>query len=145
MTLPTDDLIQKAVTMTNNWQTMIPQLWAARIERNLRKTSVFLQSLTVFDDLLVPGAGDLLHVPLLPDLGPVPALDEGTKMDIQAMPNSTELTLKPSEYGMMYSVTRKMLDRIKYNGIGEILDRFSYSMQQTLEGQVANLYQATVP
>lgn len=145
MTLPTDELIQKATTMTSNWQTLIPQLWAARIEVNLRKTSVFMQSLTVFDDLLVPGAGDVLHVPWLPDLGPVPPLQEGVKMDIQAMPDSHEIPLKPTEYGMMYSVTRKMLDRIKYNGIGEILDRFSYSMQQTLETQCASLYKATVP
>jgi hypothetical protein len=142
---PTDELIEKATTTTTNWATLIPKLWANRIERNLRKRSVFLPTLTVFDDLLVPGAGDLLHVPFLQDLGAVPSLTEGTAMTVNAMPNSTEIQLTPTEYGMMYSVTRKMLDRIKYAGIAEIFDRFSYSMEQTIEGQCAALATATVP
>jgi len=145
MSFATDELIQKALTQTTNWQTMIPQLWAAKLEVNLRKTSVFQQSLVTFDDLLVPGAGDQLHIPWLVDLGPVPAVQEGTNMPVQAMPNSADIVVKPTEYGQMYGVTRKMLDRIKYNGIGEILDRFAYAMQQTLETQVASLYNGVVP
>jgi hypothetical protein len=141
----TDELIQKALTQTTNWQTMIDKVWAAKVEYNLRKKSVFMPSLTVFDELLVPNSGDLIHVPMLPDLGLVPAIPEGTDMPINAMPDSKELQYVPTEYGMMYGVTRKMLDRIKYNGIGEIMDRFAYSVQQTLETQAASLFQATAP
>lgn len=145
MTMPTDDLIIKAQTQTSNWSSLIDKLWADRIERNLRKQAMLVQTLTEFNNLEVPGSGDILHIPTLPDLTSVPALTEGTPMSVQAMPNSGDIDLTPTEYGMMYAVTRKMMDRIKYDGMAEIFDRFAYAMSQTMENQVAALYSANVP
>jgi hypothetical protein len=139
------DLIIKKATTTSNWQKLIPQLWAAQIERNLRKQDVFLPSLVTNTDLLVPGAGDTVYIPILPDLGPAGALTEGTDMTITPLSNASSIPLVPSEYGVTVEVTRKMLDRIKYDGAAAIMDRLSYSMAQTLQGQVAALYNGQVP
>lgn len=145
MTLPTDVLVQKATTTTTQFSSLIPKIWAARIERNLRKAEILQQSILTFNDLLVPGAGDTLYVPLLPDLGAAGALTEGVDMGVTTMTTASSVSYVPTEYGVTVEVTRKALDRIKYDGAAEVVDRLSYAMLQTLEGAVAGLYNANVP
>jgi N4-gp56 family major capsid protein len=145
--LPTDELIKKAAgtTTQTNLQSLVPQLWAAQIERNLRKRAVFEQSIITNTDLLVPGAGDKVYIPILPDMGAAGALTEGTDMTITQLSNASSVALTPVEYGMTVEVTRKALDRIKYDGVSAIVDRLSYSMSLTVEGQIGSLYNASVP
>jgi hypothetical protein len=147
MVMATDELVRKTYTGTTQaiLQPLVPKIWAAQIEKNLRKASVLEQSLLQNTDLLVPGAGDTVYVPSLPDLGAVGAITEGTDMTVIALNNATSVPLVPSEYGTMISITRKALDRIKYDGVAEILDRLSYAMSQTIEGQIAGLWNASVP
>lgn len=147
MVMATDELVRKAYTGTTQaiLQPLVPKIWAARIEKNLRKAAVLEPSLILNTDLLVPGAGDTVYIPTLPDLGPAPALTEGTDMPVIALNNANSIPLVPVEYGTMVGVTRKALDRIKYDGVAEILDRLSYAMSQTIEGNIAALWNATVP
>ncbi len=145
MTLPLTEFVQKATTLSSNVQTLIPQIWAAQIEINLRKAAVLEQSLIVNEDLLVPNAGDTVYIPILPDLGPATALTEGTDIVPIALTNSTSIPMVPTEYGSIVEITRKALDRMKYNGIEEIMNRLVYSMSQTIEGQIAALATAVVP
>jgi N4-gp56 family major capsid protein len=72
-------------------------------------------------------------------------LTEGTDMTPYALNNASSVALIPTEYGMAVEVTRKALDRIKYDGIAEIIDRLTYSMSLRIEGDIASLYNATVP
>lgn len=143
--LPSDELVIKATTLTSNVQALIPQIWAARLEKNLRKLKVFEQSVVVNTDLLVPGAGDTVYIPILPDLAAAPALTEGTDMVPIALNNAMSIPLKPQEYGMVVEITRKALDRMKYDGVAEIIDRLGYGMSLTIEGAIASLYSAAVP
>jgi N4-gp56 family major capsid protein len=143
--LATSELIIKATTTTTQLSALVPKLWAARVERNLRKRRVLQQSALEFTDLLVPNSGDTLYVPLLPDLGPATSLTEGTDMSITTLSTASSVAYTPSEYGVTVEVTRKALDRIKYDGVAEVVDRLSYSMIQTLETGYANLYNASVP
>jgi N4-gp56 family major capsid protein len=143
--LPTDELIRKATTTTTQLTKLIPQLWAAQIERNLRKQAVFEQSAVVNTDLLVPGAGDTVYIPILPDLGAAGQLTEGTDMSITTLSTATSVALVPVEYGVTVEVTRKALDRIKYDGAAAVMDRLSYSMSQAINVAFANLYNASVP
>lgn len=145
MVLATDVLVRKATTTTTQFQKLVPSLWFERIEKNLRKARVLQDSILDFNDLLVPGAGDTLYVPLLPDLGAAGALTEGTDMAITTMTTATSVAYVPTEYGVTIEVTRKALDRIKYDGAAEVIDRLSYAMLQTLEGNVAALWNAAVP
>jgi N4-gp56 family major capsid protein len=145
MPLPTDELIRKATTNTTTLNALIPQLWAAQIERNLRKHAVFEQSAVVNGDLLVPNAGNVVYIPILPDLGPAGALTEGTDMTVNALNTASSVAMTPSEYGTTIEITRKALDRIKYDGAAAIMDRLSYAMSQTIEGAFAALYNASVP
>jgi N4-gp56 family major capsid protein len=145
--LPTDELIKKAAgdATTSTLSALIPKVWAARIEKNLRKRQVLEQSILQFTDLLAPNAGDTLYVPILPDLGAAGSLTEGTDMSITSFSTASSVAYTPTEYGVTLEITRKALDRIKYDGAAEMIDRLSYSMLQTLESGVANLYNADVP
>lgn len=143
--MPSDDIIIKATTLTSNVQALIPQIWASRIEKNLRKHAVLQQSLVVFNDLLAPGAGDTIYVPILPDLAAAVALTEGTDMTPIALNNASSIALVPSEYGVTVEITRKALDRMKYDGVAEIMDRLTYAMTLLIEGQIAALWNKAVP
>lgn len=143
--LATDELIKKATTLVSNVQKLIPQIWAAQIETNLRKTAVLQESVVVNSDLLYPGSGDTVYVPILPDIAPAALLTEGTDMTPIALSNATSVPLTPVEYGTVVEITRKALDRIKYDGMAAIMDRLSYAMTLRIEGNIALLYNATVP
>lgn len=132
------------MTTTSTVQNLIPQIWAAQIEKNLRKRAVMEQSVIVNDDLSVPNAGDTVYIPLLPDLAAATALTEGTDMVPIALNSSTVVPLVPTEYGVVVEATRKMLDRIKYDAIAEIMDRLAYSMSLAIEGALFGLYNSTV-
>jgi hypothetical protein len=145
MTLSTDALIKKAYTgtTTTNLAQLIPQIWAPQIETNLRRRAVLEQSLVVNTDLLVPGAGDRVFIPALPDITAADQLTEGTDMAIYALSNSASIPLIPTEYGKTIEITRKALDRIKYDGMSAIVDRLSYAMSIRIEQNIAALYNAT--
>jgi N4-gp56 family major capsid protein len=145
MVMATDELVRKATTTTTQLQKLIPQIWAARIEKNLRKRAVFEQSVIVNTDLLVPGSGDTVYIPILADLGAAVALTEGTDMVITTLSTAASVPIVPTEYGVTVEVTRKALDRIKYDGMAEVMDRLSYAMSQAIEGALAGLYNQTVP
>jgi N4-gp56 family major capsid protein len=145
MSFATDELIRKATTTTTNVQPLIPAIWAAQLEKNLRRLAVFEQSAVVNGDLLVPGAGDRVYIPILPDLIAAVAATEGTDMTVNALTTATSVTLTPTEYGTVIEITRKALDRMKYDGMAAIMDRVAYAMSLTIESAFANLYNANVP
>jgi hypothetical protein len=140
MPLPLDQLVMKALTDTTVLSTAIPKIWQPRLETNLRMSAVFEQSAVVDTTLLVPHSGDIVHIPVLPDLVAAVALTEDTDMTIDALSSSTTVDLTPSEYGKMIGVTRKVLDRIGFDGIAAIIDRLAYSMTLAIEPQFAGLY-----
>jgi N4-gp56 family major capsid protein len=146
VSLATDALIRKATTTTTNLSALIPQIWASLMELNLRRRAVLEQSLLVNTDLTVPGAGDRVFIPALPDITMAGALTEGTDINSGtplSISNAASITLTPAEYGQMVEVTRKALDRIKYDGMTAIIDRLAYSMSMRLETNIAALYNAT--
>lgn len=143
MALPTDQLIKKAMTLQTNVQALIPQIWAAMMEQNLRRRAVLEQSLLVNTDLTVPGAGDKVYLPALPDITAAGALTEGTPISAVALTNAASVSLTPAEYGQMVQITRKALDRIKYDGMSAIVDRLAYAMSIRIEQNIAALYNAT--
>lgn len=145
--LPIDELIKKAgMTTTTTLQAMIPQLWSAQIEKNLRMQAVFEPSLLSFADLMVPGAGNTLYVPSLPDLSHgVEDLTEGTDTNTYPLDAATSVAFTPTERGVGIEITRKTLDRIGYDGIAEIVDRLGYDMLVKIESAIAALYNASVP
>jgi hypothetical protein len=139
---PIDALIAKALD-TANLATLIPKVWASQIEPNLRKRSVFEPSVIENTDLL--GApGDIVHIPTLQDLSvAIAALTEGTPMTAIQLDPSTEVQFTPSEVGLTVKITRKSLDRLKYDGMSAILDRLAYAMSVKLNSDIAGLYNAT--
>jgi hypothetical protein len=141
--LATDALIKKATTLTSNLTQLIPQLWAAQLEQNLRRRAVLEQSLVVNTDLMVPKSGDRVFIPALPDITIADVLTEGTDMTVYALANSASIPLIPAEYGKTIEITRKALDRIKYDGMSAIVDRLAYSMSIRIETNTAALYNAT--
>lgn len=143
MALPTDQLIKKAMTLQTNVQALVPQIWAAMMELNLRRRAVLEQSLLVNTDLTVPGAGDKVYLPALPDISAAGALTEGTPISAVALTNAASVSLTPAEYGQMVQITRKALDRIKYDGMSAIVDRLAYAMSIRIEQNIAALYNAT--
>lgn len=143
MPLATDKLIQKAITQQTNLQAMVPQLWSSMMETNLRRREVLQQSLLVNTDLLAPNAGDKVYIPALPDVAAAAALTEGTALTPVTLSNAAAVSLTPAEYGQMVSITRKALDRIKYDGMAAVVDRLAYSMSIAIETKVAALYNAT--
>jgi N4-gp56 family major capsid protein len=144
MTLPMDALVQKAITQTSNLTAIIPDLWAAQLEPNLRKAAVLEQALVQNTDLLGTD-GDVVHIPTLPDLGAAAALTEGVDMTVGALTDATSIDLTPSEVGKAIGITRKALDRIKYDGMAAIVDRLAYSMSLYIEGTIAALWDNDLP
>ncbi len=147
MSLATDELVRKAYTgsTTTTVNSLIPQIWAAQIERNLRKRAVFEQSAIVNTDLLAPDAGNTVYMPILPDLAASGALTEGTDITVAALSTASSVALTPVEYGSLIGITRKALDRMKYDGIAATMDRLAYAMSLAIEGAFAALYNANVP
>jgi hypothetical protein len=143
MSLATDALIKKATTLQTNLQSLVPQIWASLMELNLRRRAVLEQSLLVNTDLTVPNAGDKVYIPALPDIALADLLTEGTAQSATTLSNAASVSLTPVEYGKLVAVTRKALDRIKYDGMVAIIDRLAYSMSIRLETNVAALYNAT--
>jgi N4-gp56 family major capsid protein len=142
--LQIDQLVAKAITLTSGQAAIIPDVWAAELEPNLRKREVLQQSMLQNTDLLgVPG--DDVIIPTLPDLTAAAALTEGTDMTVAALTDSTSVTLTPAEVGKAIGISRKALDRIKYDGMAAIVDRLAYSMSLYIEGTIAALYNASVP
>jgi N4-gp56 family major capsid protein len=143
MSLATDALIKKATTTTTNLSALIPQIWASLMELNLRRRAVLEQSLLVNTDLTVPGAGNQVFIPALPDIALADLLTEGTAQTATTLSNAASVSLTPVEYGKLIAVTRKALDRIKYDGMTAIIDRLAYSMSIRIETNIAALYNAT--
>jgi hypothetical protein len=143
MSLATDALIKKATTLQTNLQSLVPQIWASLMELNLRRRAVLEQSLLVNTDLTVPNAGDKVYIPALPDIASADQLTEGTSQSATTLSNAASVSLTPIEYGKLIAVTRKALDRIKYDGMVAIIDRLAYSMSIRLETNIAALYNAT--
>lgn len=143
MALATDKLIQKALTQQTNLQSLVPQIWAALMELNLRRRAVLEQSLLVNTDLVVPNSGDKVYIPALPDITAASALTEGTSLTATTLSNASSVSLTPAEYGQMVAITRKALDRIKYDGMAAIIDRLAYAMSIAIEQKIAALYNAT--
>lgn len=144
MTLPMDALVQKAITLSSNLTAIIPDLWASMIEPNLRKAAVLEQSLVQNTDLLGTD-GDVVHIPTLPDLSAAAALTEGTDMTVGALTDASSIDLTPSEVGKAIGITRKALDRIKYDGMAAIVERLAYSMSLYIEGTIAALWDNDLP
>jgi N4-gp56 family major capsid protein len=144
MTLPMDALVQKAITLSTNLTAIIPDLWAAQMEPNLRKAAVLEQALVQNTDLLGTD-GDVVHIPTLPDLAAAAALTEGTDMTVAALTDATSIDLTPSEVGKAIGITRKALDRIKYDGMAAIVERLAYSMSLYIEGTIAALWDNDLP
>lgn len=143
--LAIDEIVRKATTTVATLQAIIPQFFADEIEKNLRKHEVMEQSVIVNETLTVPNSGDTVYIPLLPDLAAAGALTEGTDMTPVALSSATVVPLVPTEYGVTVEATRKMLDRIKYDGVAEVMDRLAYSMTLAKEAKFFALYNATVP
>ena len=145
MPLSTDELVRKALTQTSNLQAGVPQIWAASIEKNLRKRACLQPSVVEFNELLVPNSGDTVYVPFLPDIALVDQLTEGTDMTPIALSNATSVPLVPTEFGKSVAISRKALDRFKYDGVAEIIDRLTYAMTLRIEGNIAALWNQAVP
>jgi len=143
MALPIDELIAKALD-TANLSTLIPQVWAPQVEPNLRKAAVLQQS-CVIDTTLVGEGGDRVFLPILPDLPPAAVQTELTNMTLGQLSASNYVPLIPTEVGAAVKISRKALDRLKYDGMSLIVDRLSYAMSQYIEGAIAQLWNATVP
>lgn len=141
--LASDKLLRKALTQQTNLQALVPQIWAALMELNLRRRAVLEQSLLVNTDLTVPNSGNQVFIPALPDISPASALTEGTSMSPVTLSNAASISLTPAEYGQMVAITRKALDRIKYDGMAAVIDRLAYSMSIAIEQKIAALYNAT--
>jgi N4-gp56 family major capsid protein len=144
MALAIDALVQKAITMTTDLATMIPEVWAAELEPNLRKRAVLEQSLTVFSDL-ENAPGDTLHVPDLPDISAAVALTEGTDITVADLSDSAEVQLVPSEVGRGIGITRKTIDRLGYDGMAAIVERLAYAMSLYIEPTISGLWDDAVP
>lgn len=145
MLLPLDQLVAKAVayTTTTNLAQTIPAIWRKRLETNLRYSEVYNSSIVQNTDLLGT-SGDRVYIPVLPDLAMADSLSEGVDMVDIALNNSSVVPLVPTEYGKMVRITRKALDRISFDGIAEIVDRLSYSMQLRVQTAIAIQWNKTV-
>src|SRR5258708_33964467 len=102
--LPSDKLLQKALALQTNVQSLIPQIWAALMELNLRRRAVLEQSILVNTDLTVPGAGDKVYLPALPDVTAALALPEGTNVPSPFLQSAASVSLPPAEYGQMVRI-----------------------------------------
>lgn len=139
------EYVAKADTTTANLSAITPQLWAGMLEPNLRKRESFQQSILQNTDL-VGTDGDRVFLPTLPDFDDSNMdLTEDTDMTPIALSNATSVQLVPSERGKAVGITRKALDRMKYDGMAQIVDRLAYAMSQKLENTISLLYSGTVP
>jgi hypothetical protein len=149
--LPTDEIIRKAITPSTittiggSGGPLIPLMWAARIETNLRKMAVLQDSVYENLDLLVPGAGSTVTIPLLPDLAQAVAQTDGTDISSVLLNGQQSVPLTPVEYAQAVEMTRGALDVAKYDLIAEILDRLTYSMTLRIEGNIAATAALAVP
>jgi N4-gp56 family major capsid protein len=146
--LATDQLIKKSYSgsMVTNLTSLIPNLWAATLERNLRIRAVLQQSIVENTDLMVPNSGQTIYIPTLKDFtGTMASLTEGTDITVDALNTASTVAYTPTEYGKLVGITRKALDRIKYDGVAAVVDRLAYLASRTVETQIANLYSANVP
>lgn len=143
LALASDELVRKATTLTSTLSAAVPKFWQGILETNLRKRPVFQQSVIQNTDLLVPNSGDTTYIPILPDLSQADSLTEGTDMTIYALSSASTVQLVPSEYGKVVEITRKALDRIKFDGMAAIVDRLAYSMTLRIENLIAALWNAT--
>src|SRR5258706_13841979 len=98
-------MIRKASTTTTILAKLIPQLLAAQVEKTLRLRATLLESVIQNTDLLVPGFGDTVFIPLLPDLGMAADLVEGTDMIPVAQTPATSVPLVPTERGVIVEAT----------------------------------------
>lgn len=144
MALAIDELVRKSTTTTTLAAT-IPQVWQPRVERNLRLHDVYLGSIVVNTDLMIPKAGNTVYIALLPDVGIADPLTEDVDMTPIALSTATTVPLTPAEYGKSVQITRAALDRISFDGIAEIIDRLSYSMALRVQSLVAKQWNQTVP
>lgn len=139
------EFVAKADTNTTNMAAIIPQLWAGMLEPNLRKREAFQQSILQNTDLLGE-PGDRVFLPTLPDLDDSNMdLTESTDMTPVALSDATSVQLVPAEKGKAVGITRKALDRMKYDGMAQIVDRLAYAMSQKIENTISNLHSASVP
>jgi N4-gp56 family major capsid protein len=141
---PIDQIIRKAISTTVQFAKLIPQIWAAAVEPNLRKREALQQSVLVNRDLEVPGAGDTVFIPFLGDIAAADDLTEGVDMAITTISTAQSFAVVPAERGKLVEITRKALDRIKYDGVAEVLDRLAYSMTLKIEGMIALLWNQSV-
>lgn len=144
MALAIDELVRKSTTTTTLAAT-IPQVWQPRVERNLRLHDVYLGSIVVNTDLMIPKAGNTVYIALLPDVGIADLLTEDVDMTPIALSTATTVPLTPAEYGKSVQITRAALDRISFDGIAEIIDRLSYSMALRVQSLIAKQWNQTVP
>jgi N4-gp56 family major capsid protein len=143
LALASDDLIKKATTLTSTLSHSVPKFWQGILEANLRKSPVGQQSLVQNTDLLVPNSGDTTYIPILDDIGQADVLTEGTDMAPIALTSDRAVFLQPTEYGKVVEITRKALDRIKFDGMAAIIDRLAYSMTLRIENMIFALWNAT--
>lgn len=145
MPMPIDELIQKATagdTTTGSFSYLIPHIWAAQLELNLRRHAVLQPSL-VQDTSLLDTPGDYVIIPTLPDvIDIVSQLTEDTDITVDKLGPDSSVTLTPTEWGGGIQFTRKVLDRMNYDGMAAAIDRISYSMSYQIETQIAALYSA---
>jgi N4-gp56 family major capsid protein len=139
-----DQMVQKAVSVTAQHAAIINKVWAADLEVNLRRRAVLQQAVVEVTDLLGT-SGDTVYVPTLPDIAAAATLTEGTDMVPIALTASTNVALVPVEVGTSVAISRKALDRIKYDGMSAIVDRLAYAFSLYLEGGIAALWNIVVP
>lgn len=145
MALNFDELIAKSYTGTivSEQTAIIPDILGSQLEPNLRKGAVLQQSVVENTDLLgAPGSN--VFIPKLADTGSVAALTEGTDMTIVNLDESDSVEFTPSEVGLAMGITRKALDRIKFDGVALIVSNLSYAMSLYIEGNIAGLHSAHV-
>lgn len=125
---------------TSTFNHLTPTLWSPQLERTLRRRSVLMPTLLENNDLLgVPG--DTIYIPTLPDTtGIFGSLTEGTDMTINHIDADSSVTLVPTEYGGALGFTRKVLDRLGYDGLASAMDQTAYDAAKYMNAQVAALY-----
>lgn len=145
MTFPTDEILKKATTLTSDVNALINQVWAARIETNLRRSAVFQDSAVVNTDLEVPNSGNTVFIPTLPDIAQAEALTEGTDMTVNKITGASSVPLTPTEFGHTIEISRAAMDQMKYDSAAAIIDRLAYAMSLRIEGNFAALWNSAVP
>lgn len=101
----------KALTGTTELAELIPEVWAAEIEKDAQANRVMrnLEQVIKNTDLL-DSPGDIVHIPKLHDLTAAAALTETVAIVPQAMSDDV-VNFTPTEWGTGVELTRKMLRR----------------------------------